>query len=101
AAEAEAALDPVSRARSEEMELRALDRVIDLLQRRDVVEDPERAARGRDDQVVRLLVDPEVRHRRHRKVELERVPALAVVARDEDPELRSHVEQASPLGILP
>jgi hypothetical protein len=48
-----------------------------LPERRHVVQDPERAAVGADDHVV--AVDVDVAYRGDRKVELERLPVVAIV----------------------
>src|SRR5437660_1025626 len=58
---------------------------IELMQRREVVEDPERAALGRDDQV--LVVHPDVVDGHVRQVELERLPVPAIVEGEEHAEL--------------
>ena len=63
-----------------------------LLQRRQVIQDPERAALRAHDQVV--VPELQVADRHDRQVALERLPAGAVVDRDEQPEFRSRVEQA-------
>ena len=68
------------------------------MQRRQVVEDPERPALRRDDQI--LVVDLDVGDRHVRQVQLERLPVRAVVERDEHPELGAGVEQPFAIGIL-
>ncbi len=56
-----------------------------LPQRTDVIENPERAAVGRDDQI--LIVESEIAHRRVRQIQLQRTPVIAVV-------------QGKPYGLL-
>ena len=68
-------------------------------QRRQVVEDPERAPLRGDDEVA--VLDRKVRDRRDRQVALERLPARAVVEGDVEPGLRAGVEQTSTDRILP
>ena len=70
----------------------------DLAQRADPVQDPEPAPVGGDDEVV--PVDLDVAHGDPRQVELQGLPALAVVERDVHAELGGGVEQAPPLGVL-
>ncbi len=52
----------------------------------------------RDDQVV--VVELEVAHRRRRQVELECLPVVAIVERDEDSALRARDEQTLPHRVL-
>ena len=54
-----------------------------LLQRRDVVHDPQRPAHRRDHEIVAMHLD--VGDRRRRQVLLQRLPVAAVVERDEAP----------------
>ena len=60
-----------------------------LVQRRQVVEDPDRTSLGRDDQVV--AVHAHVGNRRDREVELHGLPLPAAVERDVQAVLRSRV----------
>jgi hypothetical protein len=50
----------------------------------------------RDDEIV--FIELEIAHRRHRQVELEPLPAVAVVERYEGTALRSRDEQSAPFG---
>jgi hypothetical protein len=71
---------------------------VELAQRRQVVEDPERpAVRARDE-----VATPhdEVADRAVGQIELQRLPALAVVERHEHARLGAGVEQPAPLGVL-
>ena len=70
----------------------------DLPQRRDVVEDPERAAVRADRDVV--VLDDEISNRRRRHVEPERRPVVAVVERDPDLRLGPGEQQPFPLRIF-
>ena len=71
---------------------------VDLVQRRQVIEDPEASIHGRHDEV---FVDHlEVGNRRHRKIELKRLPAFTVVERDEHPELGTGVKESFAIGIF-
>ncbi len=72
----------------------------ELLQRRDVVGDPDAAPVRRDDQVVVARMDQDVVDARRRKVVHELLPLLAAVERDEQPELGADVEQVPVLRIL-
>ena len=71
--------------------------VRELAQRLDVVEDPEAAAVRCDHQIV--VVDVEIAHRRVRKIQLQRLPHVAVVERNRDGALASRVEQTRHLRI--
>ena len=77
--------------RPEEPRVRARHRGVELTERRDVVEHPERTPVRGDDQVVVPLV--EITDRGHRQVELQRLPVVAVVERDVDAELGAGEEQ--------
>ena len=68
------------------------DRGAERPDRRQVVEDPERAAVGAQHEVVSL--DDQVVNRDGRQVELERLPALAVIGREDHAPLGSRVEHA-------
>ena len=85
-------------ARLEQEGVRGGDVVVDLPERADVVQDPDAAAVRADDQIV--AVNREVAHGRGRQVQLQRLPVVAVVERDEDAELGAGVEQTAPLRIL-
>ena len=69
-----------------------------LVERGQVVEHPEGAALGGDDQV--LAVHPQAGDRRHREVVLEPLPVGAVVEGDIEPELGSGVEQSLSVGVF-
>ena len=70
----------------------------DLPQRRDVVQDPERAPHRRRDEIA--VVDLEVGDRRRRQILLQRLPVLALVERHVRALQRAGVEQSFLLGIL-
>lgn len=74
------------------------DRRVPIPQRRHVVDNPERAARGGDRQAV--AVRREIGHRDGRELAAQRLPALAGVARDHEPLLGAEVEQVRALGVL-
>ena len=63
----------------------ARDFIADLMQRRDVIEEPERAALGGHDQV--LAMHGNVGDRGEWQVELQRLPAPAIIERNVDAEL--------------
>ena len=69
-----------------------------LPQRRDVVEDPERAALRRDDDV--LVLDHEVGHGNDGQVALQRLPRRAGVEGHVDPRLGAGEQQAAAHGVL-
>ena len=91
--------DPVGVPRREEVRRRARHLVRQLVERGQVVEDPEGTALRREHQV--LLVDDQVGDGGHREVELERLPVRAVVEGDEHAVLGGGVEKPLPVGILP
>ena len=70
----------------------------DLPQPRDVVEDPDRAAVGRQDEVV--VVDPQVAHRGMREIQLQRLPVLPVIGRAPHGALGGGEQQSAALRIL-
>ena len=70
----------------------------DLTQRSDVVHDPERPPHGRNHQITSVHAD--IGDRRRRQVLLQRVPASAVVERNEESEFCPGVEQAGSRRIL-
>ena len=72
--------------------------LVDLPQRRDVVQDPEAAAMRPDDQVV--VLDDEVADRRGRQVQPQRLPVVAVVERDIHRALGAGEQQALALRIF-
>src|SRR5512133_1696283 len=65
---------------------------VELTERLEVVEDPKRAAMRGDDQVV--VVNDEVVDGRDRKVQVQRLPSLAIVERNVGASLSPGVEQA-------
>ena len=74
-------LDEVDRVGGlEQMGIVARDGVAQLSEGADVVNHPEPAAVRRNYQIV--AVDLEVAHRRHRQVELERLPVVSIIERD-------------------
>ncbi len=86
------------RSRREELRVRARHLVRQLVQRREVVEDPEGASLRRDEQVA--VLHPHVGDRDDREVELERRPVRAVIERDVHPELGPGVQQPLAVGVL-
>src|SRR6185369_1920809 len=97
-AAAAAAPEAQGGARNEQVSVGLLNPVVPLAQRTDVVEDPEGAAVGGDDEVVAL--HDQVADGDGREVELEGLPARAVVEGDEHAGLGPRVEQALAPGIL-
>ncbi len=71
---------------------------VHLIQRRDVIQHPERATVGSGDQVGAL--HDQIVNRADRQVALERLPVLAVVERDVDTLLGPGVEQPLLVGIF-
>ena len=73
----------------------------DLAQRGDVVENPEAAAVGADDQVVQVVigVDVEIADGGAGQVLAQRLPVIAIVEADVDGRLSAGEEQAGLLGI--
>src|SRR2546425_10414514 len=89
---ADAAPYPASPLGREQVRARAQDGAAQLLERRQVVEDPERSAvRSRDEGVV---VDRKVAHRRGRQAELQRLPVIPLVEGDGDTQLGPGVQQS-------
>ena len=84
--------DAVGGLRPEEMRRRRDYIRVELPQRRDVVENPERSAVRAHDDVV--AVDDEVANRCRRHVQPQRLPICAVVERDMDGSLRPGEKQA-------
>ncbi len=87
----------IRRRGSEQVRLLLRNGIVVLPQRADVIKDPEGAAVSRDDQIV--VLDDQVVDRRHRQVQLQRLPLAAVVERDVDALLGSGEEQSRALGI--
>ncbi len=83
-----------------EQERIGLHRLRLLLQRRDVVEDPDAAAVRGDDHVVVARVNDDLVNRHRRQVRLDAQPAAAAIGADEQPELRSRIQHARVLRIL-
>jgi len=71
------ALDAEGRGRLEKMSLVGAGEGRHLAQRSDVIQNPEGAAVGGDDEVV--VVNPEIAHGSVRQIELERLPVVAIV----------------------
>src|SRR5262249_59319491 len=86
-------------ARSKYVKAITPNRVLVVMERRQVVENPERPALRRNNEV--LVLDDEIGDRCRRQVELERLPVRAVVEGNVEARLRSRVEKASPRRILP
>ena len=70
-------------------------RRVELAQQRDVVEDPERAAVRRREQVA--VLNQQIVHRNDRQVQSQRLPVTAVVERNVDAGLGARVEQPATL----
>src|SRR5690349_8592873 len=66
---------------------------------RDVGQNPEGAAVGRDNEIV--VLDHQIVNRRARKIELQTLPVLAVVERDEDASFGSREEKPALGGVFP
>ena len=87
------------RQRSEEVLLGRCDLRRHFAHRRQVVEDPGRAAEGPDHQVV--PGDREIDNRDGRHVEAQRLPARTVVTREHDAALGAEIEHALTPRVLP
>ena len=72
----------------------------ELLQRGDVVQDPEAPPVGGNHQIVEVLLDRDVVDRRMRQVALERLPQLAIIERDVERVLGAQVEEPAPNRIF-
>src|SRR5580658_10296605 len=70
----------------------------ELTQRGDVIQDPKRPAVGSDDYIV--FVNYQVADRRGRKIQLERLPMIAIVPRDIDAAFGSGKKQSLAHGIF-
>src|ERR1051326_1462666 len=70
----------------------------ELLERRDVVHDPERPAVRGDDEIA--LLEREIVDRHDRQIELQLLPVGAVVGREPHAALGPRDEQTTPLRIL-
>ena len=92
-------MEPDRRTRREEERLLSGDLRVELADRREVVQHPEGAAVRSDDEVAVLRVD--VADRAIGQVDLQRLPVLAVVERDEDAGLGAGVEEALAGRVLP
>ena len=62
------------------MEVGAGDAVVELMQRREIVDDPEAAALRRDDEIA--VAHLQIGDRHLRQVQLERLPALSPSSKD-------------------
>ena len=85
-------------ARLEQVCIGARNLIVQLSERGDIIEDPERATVGTEHQIV--ILDFHVADRNDRQVELQRTPLLTAVERDVDPELAARVEQSGLDRIL-
>ena len=94
------AREAVGIARSEQVRRRRHDLRTQLLQRRDVVQDPEAAPVGPHHQVVEVFLHLDPVHRRHRHVVHERLPVVPVVERDVEDVLGAEIEEPGPHRIL-
>ncbi len=87
---------PIGSAWTEQVQ-RLLGHLGPQLVQRQVVEDPERSALRGDDQVV--VLDGQIGDRYERQVQLEALPAAALVEGDVHALFRARVEQALPLRV--
>src|SRR5262249_17898009 len=55
------------------------DAVIELLERREVVEDPEAASVGADNEILKMILDDDPMNRRMRQIVLQWLPTVAIV----------------------
>src|SRR4029079_3707606 len=92
-------LDAEGRARRIEKDLRGLDLAVPSAQRREVIEDTERAPLSGDDEIA--VLDREVRDGRRGQVALEALPLRAAVEREEEAVLGAGEEHAPPHRVLP
>ena len=93
-----ALVHPDGRGRREEVRGRAGDLRRRVAERRDVVEHPERPAMRRHGKIV--AVERDVANRGRRQVELQRLPVVAIVERDENARLGAGEEQSLPFRVL-
>ena len=91
---------PVGVSGSEEMSVGSQHLVGELLERRDVVHDPEAATVGGDDQIVEVLLHHHVVDRGVGQVVLKGQPVPAVVERNVDGVLGAQVEQPLPHRVF-
>ena len=75
-------------------------RVPYLIQKREIVHDPERAALRGHDQLIVALVKRQVGDGHHGKVELDRLPVVTGIVGDINPEFRSGEEKTLAVRIL-
>ncbi len=92
--------EPVGRSGLEEMTGGGQHLVGELLQGRDVVQNPEPPAIGGHHQVVEVLLDRKPIHGRLGEIGLQRYPVPAVIEGHKEGVLGSEVEQARPNRIL-
>ena len=64
--------------------------ILQLVKRREVIQDPERSPHRRKHEV--FLMDPDIGHWSHRQVELKRLPMGPIIEGDEDAELRAGIK---------
>ena len=93
--------EPVGRTRLEEVHVGIDDLLGELLEGRDVIQDPETTSIGPDHQVVEMLLDHQPMHGRVGEVGLKRLPVRPVIEGDVDPVLRSGVQEPLPGRDLP
>ena len=74
------------------------DPLVDLVQRRQIVKDPKASSHRGHDEI--FVHDFQICDRRDRQVQLKRLPTLAVVERDEHPELGASIKKPGAVGIL-
>ncbi len=74
------------------------NRIGELAQRRDIIQDPERAPVGGHDQIV--VLNDQVVDRCNREIDLQRAPVRPVVERDKDAALGPGIEQAFLLRVF-
>ena len=88
-------------ARVEQVQLRLGDIRVHLLERRQIVQNPEGATLGRGHEIVVLRLDLEVGNRCQRHVELQRLPVITIVPRDVESGFRPRVQQPAADVVLP
>ena len=93
--------EAVRHAGLEQVGVGSQDVVAQLLQRRDVIQDPKAAAVRTDNEIVEVLLNREPVHRCVRQVVLQRQPVAPVVERDIESVLCAGIEHPLPRGIFP
>jgi len=87
-------------ARREQERVRLADALIELLQRRQIVQNPEAASVGGDHEIIEVLLNHHAVDGRMGQVLLQRLPVIAFVKGDIQRVLGAEIQQAAPNGIL-